>query len=257
MAAVVQQPSYKQIVLRLRELIKYFGSLTMAGPHDLARIAFDSSVNPFIKSVTTKHYVNIPMEYYSVTTHAHGEWQIPMFPLPVYVQSFDGAAQVTLIFPNSRLRDHVYTFDVANSRFVGASPVFEPSLQTSTPVSGAAPPRFPDLSGVMCYWHLPSNHELLFQDPLKDSDLVTVVAAAVVIVQEGRTILSSIGVSGAIMTPVTPARLLPLLAEQHLLLPRVILDRVAGLTPASSETVYQVQPILTLCCRLQLIIKTA
>ena len=161
MAAVVQQPSYKQIVLRLRELIKYFGSLTMAGPHDLARIAFDPSVNPYIKSVATKYYASVPMEYYSVVTHAHGEWQIPMFPFPVYVQSFDGTAQVTLTFPNSRLRDHVYTFDVANSRFVGAAPVFDPSLQTSTPVSGAAPPRFPDLSGMMYYWLLPSNHEFV------------------------------------------------------------------------------------------------
>ena len=214
-------------------------------------------VNSYIKSVTTNYYANIPMEYYSVVTHAHGEWQIPMFPLPVYVQSFDGNAQVTLTFPNSRLRDNVYTFDVVNSRFVGAAPVFEPSLQTSTPVSGAAPPRFPDLSGMIYCWHLPSNHKLLLQGPLKDLDLVTAVVAAVVTVLEGRIILSSTGVSGVIVTPVTPAQLLPLLAEQHLLLPQATLDQDAGLTPASSETVRLVQPIFTLYCRLQLIIKTA
>ena len=159
MAAVGQRPSYKQIVLRLRELIHYFGSLTMAGQYDLVRIAFDPSVNSFIKSVVTKYYDNIAVEYYSVATHAHGEWKIPMFPHPVYVNSFDGATQLTLTFPNSRLRDRIYTFDVTTSHFVGAAPSFEPAMQTSTPLSGAAPPRFPDLSGVF-YWRLlPSNHD--------------------------------------------------------------------------------------------------
>ena len=98
---------------------------------------------------------------------------------------------------------------------------------------------------------------LLLQGPLKDLDSVTVAVAAAVTVLEGKIILSSTGVSGAIVTLVTPAQLLPLLAEPRLLLPRATLDRGAGLTPASSETVYLVQPNFTLYCRLQLIIKTA